>query len=170
LTGSAVEILSPIATGDLHCWRGLPAHLNLAGVTAAFPRDSDWSGAGQLGRRHRAASYLWADLADPQRKMRVWFEEDRVVLIDLACSWIHGDRDRIVGFFGEPAAALDTWQGVVPMPRAELVFPGSGIAVFFSRDLGSIWHLALYSPVALNVYEDDLRLNMETRRHKPREQ
>jgi hypothetical protein len=70
---SAAEILGPITAGDLRGWHGLPADLSLARITATFPRDSDWSGVGQLGRRHREASYLWVDIPGPDGKLRVWF-------------------------------------------------------------------------------------------------
>jgi hypothetical protein len=167
MTDSAADILRPITTGDLRGWRGLPGDLSLARLLSAFPRDSGWSGAAQLGTLHREASYLWVDIPGPERKMRVWFDDERVLLLDVACSWLQVRPDQLTGLFAEPPVALDTWQGTLPMPGSELVFPGHGIAAFVNREMATIWHLALFRPVALEVYEDKLRIDMQARRHPP---
>jgi hypothetical protein len=53
------------------------------------------------------------------------------------------------------------------MPESELVFPDHGLAAFISRETESIWHLPLFPPLTLEVYEDDLRIDMKTRQHQP---
>lgn len=168
MAGSAADILRPIIVGDLRGWRGLPADLSLAQLTKAFSRDSDWSGSAQLGRRHREAGYLWVDIPEPNAKLRVWFDGERIILLDLACSWIRVTPHQLTSLLAEPPAFLDTWQGTLPMPKSELVFPEHGLSAFINRATNSIWHLALFPPVTLETYKDDLRINMETRRHQPR--
>ena len=50
------------------------------------------------------------------------------------------------------------------MPESELVFPAHGLGAFISRETDSIWHLALFPPLRLEAYLDDLRIDMKTRR------
>jgi hypothetical protein len=96
----------------------------------------------------------------------VWFEGERLILLDLACSGIRAQPRQLAELFGMPAA-LDTWRGTLPMPDSELVFAEHGLAAFISRETESIWHLALFAPQPLQSYVDDLRIAMETRRHQP---
>jgi hypothetical protein len=168
---SVAAILRPVTDGDLRGWRGLPSDLTLAEVTADFPRDSDWAGSAQLGRCHREAGYLWVDMPDHE-KLRVWFDSERVVLLDLACSRLRVQPGLLAGLFEaglfeESPASLDTWQGTLPMPQSELVFPAHGLAAFVNHETKAIWHMALFPPVTLDAYMDDLRIDMQTRRHQP---
>lgn len=143
---------------------GLPAGLLVAQVAKVFPRDSDWSGTALLGRRYREANYLWVDIPGPEGKLRVWFDGERVILLDLACSHLKVRPDQLAGLFNEMPASLDTWRGTLPMPESELVFTAHGLAAFISRETDSIWHLALFPPLTLEAYQDDLRIDMKTRR------
>jgi hypothetical protein len=162
---SIAKRLRSVIAGDLRGWRGLPADLTLSQLTVAFPRDSDWSGTAQLGRRHRPADYLWVDIPTPDGKLRVWCEGDRVVELDVAVSGVQMPADHVARALDEDPVALDTWQATLPMLESELVFPAHGLAVFVDRELESIWHLALFPPVALDAYLDELRIDLHTRRH-----
>jgi hypothetical protein len=166
LTTSAADLLRPITSGELRAWQGLPSDLSLADLKSAFTRDSDWSGSEQLGRRHREASYAWVDIPGLDGKLRVWCDGDRVILLDLPCSGLTIRSNELTELFAETPALLDTWQGTLPMAESELVFPKHGIAVFINRETDSIWQLALFPPATLETYEDDLRINMKTRRHQ----
>jgi hypothetical protein len=164
----SAELLRLVCTGDLHGWQGL-SDLSLAEFTSAFPRDSDWSSTAQLGRRHREANYLWALVPGLDEKLRVWFEMDRVILLDLACSGTFRSRpDHLAGLLIEVPTALDAWRGTLPMPESELVFPQHGLAAFVNRETQSIWHLALFLPQTLDEYVDNLRVDMRVRRRQPR--
>jgi hypothetical protein len=167
MAGSAADLLRPITDEDLRGWQGLPSDLAVAHLTSVFPRDSDWTGAAQLGRRHREASYLWVDIPGPDGKLRIWFVDDRVIMLDLACSGIKVHTSQLAGLFSEVPAALDTWQGTLAMPESELVFPAHGLAAFINRETDVIWHLALFTAVSLETYENDLRLSMKRRRFQP---
>jgi hypothetical protein len=168
MTGPIGDLLCPITRGDLRGWQGLAPDLTLAGLTSAFPPDSDWSGSAQLGRHHRQASYRWIRVPGTGTTCRAWFVGERVILLDIANPSVTVHLDELTDIFGEPEASLDTWQGTLPMPAAELVFPSHGIAVFVNRDTETIWHLALFPPLTLESYEDDLRIGLQTRRHQPR--
>lgn len=160
------DLLRPITAGDLHGWRGLPSDLKLPQLTADFPPDSDWHGAAQLGRSHREASYLWVNLPGPDSKLRVWFDGERVILLDLECSGIRAQPDQLTSLFAEKPELLDTWRGVLPMQKSEMVFAKHGLAAFVNHDTKSIWHLALFAPITLTTYLDDLRIDMQTRRRQ----
>jgi hypothetical protein len=167
MTGPIGDLLRPITRGDLRGWQGLTLDLTLSELTSAFPPDSDWSGSAQLGRHHRAASYKWIRFPGADTRARAWFISDRVVLVDIANPPVTVHPNELTDIFAEPEEPLDTWQGTLPMPASELVFPRHGIAVFINRDTGAIWHLALFHPVTLECYEDDIRIDLQTRRHQP---
>jgi hypothetical protein len=162
--GSAADLLRPITDGDLRGWQGLPPDLSLTQLTAAFPRDSDWSGTAQLGRSHREASYLWVDIPGADGKLRVWFVDERVIMLDRACAGLGVHAHQLVDLLAETPAALDTWQGTLSMSESELVFPAHGLAAFISRETDTIWHLALFAPLALETYQNDLRISLKRRR------
>lgn len=162
------ELLRLICAGDLRGWQGLSA-LSVPDLTSAFPRDSDWSGTAQLGRCQREANYLWAVVPGADQKLRVWFEMDSVILLDLTCSGTLRTRpDHLAGLLAEVPIALDTWLGTLPMPESELVFPQHGLAAFVNRETQSIWHLALFRAQTLDEYVANLRIDMRVRRHQPR--
>lgn len=153
-------LLRAIRSGELAGWKGL-ADLSVAELTATFPRDSDWSGTAKLGRRRRETDYLWARMPDCERTIRVWFEGDRVLLVDFECSWTFK-----AGPAGEEPVLLDTWLGTLPMPKSERVFPRHGLAAFVNGETGKLWHLALFPPQTLESYVDHLRIDMQRRRHQ----
>jgi hypothetical protein len=168
MTGPVGDLLDPVARGDLRGWPGLPGGLTLAELTSAYPADSDWAGSAQLGRRHRQASYRWVRFSGQQVLCRAWSDGEQVILLDLADPPVTAGPAELAGLVGEPGTALDTWQGTLPMPESELVFPCHGLAVFVNRDTGAAWHLALFSPTTLPGYEDDLRIDLRARRHQQR--
>ena len=162
------KLLRLISAGELRGWEGL-SDLSLADLTSAFPRDSDWSGTAHLGRRQRETHYLWSLVPGSDQKLRVWFEIDRVILIDLACpGTIRTRPDDLAGLLAEVPTALDTWLGTLPMPQSQLVFPRKGLAAFVNRETQSIWHLALLRPQTLDEYVDNLQIDMRVRRHRPK--
>jgi hypothetical protein len=161
------DLLRPIIGGDLRSWQGLAPDLTFSELTSACPPDSDWSGSAQLGRHHRQASYQWIRFPGPDTECRAWFIGERVILLDIANPSITVHPNQLTDIFGEPEASLDTWQGTLPMPASELVFPSRGIAVFINRDTDAIWHLALFPPLTLKSYEDNRRIDLHTRRHQP---
>lgn len=158
MSASAAALQGPVRSGDVSGWTGL-ADLSVTGLTRAFPRDSDWTGTVQLGRNHRQTDYLWACVPDTDRKLRVWFEAERVVLIDFDCTAAFE-----AGVVAEEPAELDTWLGTLPMPGSELVFPRHGLAAFVNRETHRLWHLALFRPQSLKSYVDNLRLDRKVRR------
>jgi hypothetical protein len=162
----SVESLRRVCAGNLHDWQGLSG-CTLTELSDAFPRDSDWSGRAQLGRNYKETNYLWAIMPGTDERLRVWFESDRVILVDMECSGFPDiDPARLVGQFAEVPTALDTWLGTLPMPESELVFPRHGLAAFVNRETQSIWHLALFAPQSLGDYVDNLRIDTRVRRHQ----
>jgi hypothetical protein len=159
------KLLAPITRGDLRGWHGLEPDLTVPQLTSAFPPDSDWSGSAQLGRQHREANYRWIRFPGADAQCRAWSIGERVVLLDIANPSVAIHPDQLSEIFGEPETSLDTWQGTLPMPASELVYASLGIAVFVNRDTRAIWHLALFPPVTLNMYQDVLRIDLRTRRH-----
>jgi hypothetical protein len=153
---SVEDLLEPIARGDLRGWQGLAHDLTIRELTSAYPPDSDWSGSAQLGRRHREASYRWIRFPSADAESRAWFVGEQVILLDLANPSVGAHYDQLTEMFGAPDASLDTWQDTLPMPASETVYARRGIAVFVNLDTGAIWHLALFAPVTLEVYQDDL--------------
>src|SRR3954452_13209354 len=134
------ESLRRACVGDLCGWHELPSDLSLAEYMTTCPRDSDWSGTAQLGRHHRETNYLWACVPGAEQKLRVWFEANHVILLDVACAGPVGSRlDYLPERLGEPPTALDAWLGTVPMPESELVFPRHGVAAFVNRETQQIW-------------------------------
>lgn len=169
MTDVAADLLRLVRYGDLSGWHGLTSCLLVTELTSTFRRESDWSGTAQLGRRHRETNYLWALVPDSNQSLRVWFETDRVILVDFAgAATVPIRPGDLAGIFAEAPTALDTWLGTLPMPKSEFVFPRHGLAVFVNRETQSIWHLALFPTLTLGEYIDNLRIDMQVRRHQPR--
>jgi hypothetical protein len=166
MTGSVGDLLRPITCGDLRGWQGLPSDLTLSELTSALPPDSKWSGRAQLGKRHVQASYQWVRVPGSDTRFRAWFDAERVLLLDVASPPIAVRPNQLADVIGEEPASLDTWQGTLPMPASELVFPVHGIAVFVNRETEAVWHVALFPPLTLQSYTDDLRIDMQTHRHQ----
>jgi len=157
-------LFDPITSGDLRGWHGLPRDLSLPRLTSAFPADSDWSGSARLGSNRREANYRWIRFPGAGGQCRAWFTGEWIILLDIANPPVTVRPDQLTEIFGEPDASLDAWQATLPMSGAELVYPGLGLAVFVNRDTQAIWHLALFPPVTLDTYQDDLRIALQTRR------
>ena len=163
----AAETLQRALRGDFRGWRGLPAGLLVFDLLSTFPRDSDWSGAAQLGHSHRETEYFWVKTTAWDTQLRLWRRGDHVVLLDQECS-IPADIEQLTSELGEVPEAFDTWYGTLPMAGSELVFPDHGLAGFVNRETHSLWHVAFFVPTAIETYLSDLQINMETRRHPRR--
>ena len=165
MTSVSATQLRQACAGNLHGWCGL-RDLSLTDAFLLFPRDSDWSGNAQLGRRHQAMTYVWCRVPGSDRSLRIWSATDRVALIDMAWTVaVDSDADHLAGLLGEVPIALDTWQGPLPLAKAEHVFAQHGLAVWINPETRLIWHLALFAPQSLEDYLNNLRIDMQVSRH-----
>ncbi|OIQ63620.1 hypothetical protein GALL_548380 [mine drainage metagenome] len=79
---SAVECLRIVARRDLPAFHGLAQRTKLDDVAAVFDLDRSWRGEGVLGSERRRASWLRASALGFGQGVRVWADDDDVLLLD----------------------------------------------------------------------------------------
>lgn len=151
--------LSAFRWPNLSEWRGLPPDCTLAMVRAEFtvPAD-DWYATGYLGEEPR--EYRWRSAMAPTfpDSVRVWYADDRVVVLD---SEVSGDARRYEGLvakLGEPEATLDTFFGNAALPGAEWVYPDRGLALHIEPETQVVLWVAGYPATTLDAYRKRYRI------------
>jgi hypothetical protein len=154
--------LALVKHGSLGDWHGLASSLTLEEALAAFPAVSDGEGRARLGRGE-----AWFRVADGGRlgqRLRIWYADDRVLLLDGERPELAETLDELRGRFGPPEAALDYHLGTTPIPAGEHVYPDRGLALFVGGDGSRLHRVALFPPTTLDGYEQRHRLHLRQRR------
>jgi hypothetical protein len=149
--------IQALAERDFSRWSGLPDDGSLIDLTSRFSKQGEWSGVGELGERD--AEYLWIDVAGYKNPLRVWYEGDRVLVIDVENPEIKNPGKLLVQL-GQPEAQLNTWQSLVPRHSGEWVYAKRGLALFLDPSTRLIFHLAVFPPTTLADYQKNLRINL----------
>jgi len=152
---NCVTALQPLAGGRLLDFNGLAGDCSLAAVAAEWPPLDDWQGAGFLGERQHARRFQYLTLAGFSQAARVWFDQDRVMLVDLtdpALDWAD------VLALGDPAARIDTsWKGTA-IPEGEWVYPNRGLSLHVRPATGKCFHLVAFAPTTLKDFLAEYQL------------
>jgi hypothetical protein len=139
-------------------WQGLASGCTLPDLDALCPRDDDWVGRGMLGGRQYR--YVWLSAAGYKEPVRVWLDNDRLVLLETDLPNLANPR-RLLSKLGEPNARLDAYRDTVPVPHGEWVYVERGLTLFVYPPGDVIYHLAAYPPCTLEEYRRELRPDLK---------
>lgn len=153
--------LQPLVTRRFEDWRGVVPGTTVDDVAAMLDVDRSWTGGGALGSERRPAGWLAAGAAGYADGLRVWIVDDHVVLIDAREVELAGSVPSLLAALGAPAATLDSYLGVLEIPRSELVFPDRGLTVYVNPENRALLRLAVYAPTTLDAYVRGLRLDLQ---------
>ena len=153
--------LQPLVARRFADWRGLVPGTTVDDAAAALDVDRSWTGAGVLGSERRPAAWFAASADGYADGLRVWTVDDRVVLIDAREVRLAGGVSSLLAALGAPAATLDSYLGVLEIPRSELVFPDRGLTVYVNPENRALLRIAVYAPATLDLYVRDLRLDLQ---------
>lgn len=161
---SALTALRALARRDFLDWRGLAPETSLADVAAVFPVEDDWRGAGHLGEEGREMSWLSVEAEGYPQGLRVWLDQDRVVLIDAESPALSTGLPALLRAIGEPEARWEAYLGTLLIPGSEWVYPGRGLTLHVNPENGILLRLLAYAPTTLEGYRRRLRLDLQRRR------
>jgi hypothetical protein len=161
---SAQAALRALACRDFLDWRGLAPETSLADVAAVFPIEDDWRGAGHLGEEGQEVSWLSAEAEGYPQGIRIWLDQDRVVLIDGESPELSAGLPALLQAIGTPEARLDAYLGMLLIPESEEVYPGRGLTLHINPENGILLRLLAYAPTTLEDYRRRLRLDLQRRR------
>jgi hypothetical protein len=163
LNSSPQAALRAFAGRDFRDWRGLAPNTSLTDVAAVLEVD-DWSGAGSLGSERREATWVNAAVEGFEHAVRVWLDENLVLLLDAESPTLATELPDLLRALGTPEAKLDSYLGTFPIPESEWVYPGRGLTLYVNPANGILLRLVVFAPTTLEVYRQHLRLDLQMRR------
>lgn len=166
---NAQAALRAFARRDFRQWRGLSPHTSFADVAAVFEIDDDWRGAGTLGSERREATWASVGLEGYEKGVRVWLDENLVILIDGELTELATELSVLLQDTGEPEAKLESYLGTFPIPESEWVYAARGLTLYVNPENGILLRVAVFVPTTLDVYRQRLRLDLQMRRLPLRE-
>lgn len=163
--GACDAAFAAIANGDYSDWQGLPADCPLGAFLERFPPVNDGVGKFHLGSSFRSMAFR---VSLPPRTgdepLRAWFDERRVVLVDMeASATLASRREALVAALGEPEAKLESYFGVLELKDAEWVYPERGITLIIDPEDDRLMRVLLYPRTDLDTYQRELRIDFEER-------
>lgn len=158
------EALNQFVERDFRDWHGLPGDDSLANIRHYFSVFSDDIGQATLGQEK--CYFLMLPVTGYDGSVRAWYTPDskKVLLLDGSYPELSPDLASLLGALGEPAAKLDTYWGTLPVAQGEWVYPDRGLTLFLSEEDNAIYHLAVFAPISLAYYQENLRLPLRKRR------
>jgi len=147
---------------DFSHWTGLPDGCLLSDLTQSGVQLKEGMGLARLGRHKTNFKMLVID--EYERSVRVWLEEEKVLLLDVKYPQIVPDLTTLLAQLGEPEAKLDAYLGTLLLPESEWVYPQQGLSLFINPGNNVLLRLAVYPPTVLETYQERLRLHLRRRR------
>ena len=157
-------VLEAFARRDFRDWQGLPTGTSLRDVSTVFDIDDDMTGAGKLGSDRRAATWVIAAAEGYENGVRIWLDEDSVLLLDGDSPVFETDLHTLLQSLGEPDAKLDSYHRTFSIPESEWVYAGRGLTLYVDSEDGTLWRVVGFVPTTLDQYKQTLRLDLQTRR------
>ena len=151
---------------DLSHWTGLPDDCLLSDLTQTGSYFKKGMGLARLGRHKTNFKMLVVE--GEERSVRVWLEEEKVLLLDVKYPQIVPDLPTLVARWGEPEAKLGSYLGTLFLSESEWVYPQRGATLFVNPKNKILLRLAVYPITTLETYQDRLRLNLRRRRLPPK--
>lgn len=154
-------VLQTILAKDFTQWHGLPATCRISDIVSLFSL-SKGVGSGRLG--DAKVNFRTAAVDGYSRPIRIWFEEERILLIDIAQPEIIPDLDHHLAVFGAPDVKLDSYLSTLLLNESEWVYLSRGISFFINPATQVLLRVAIFTPTSLEKYKAKLRLNLKKRR------
>lgn len=150
-----------ITQADVSTWQGLPQPCQLSNLKQQF-KQRRGEGIGSIGQIQ--APFLMFEVEGFNQPIRVWVEEDTVLIIDMKAIELSSNLSSILATLGEPEVKLDSYIGTSLIEQGEWVYPNRGIALFMHPQSQRLDHITLFPATTLIDYEAKYRLHLRTRR------
>ena len=143
-------------------WQGLPDTCTITDAQQGLNFSVDYS-AGRLGQRHTPAFFHTTQLDGYINFVRAWRRAEQVVLITGEYPSLSGNLAALLKSYGEPAAKLTYFQGVIEIEAGEWAYPQRGITLFMNANAEMLAQVAVYSVTSLTDYLAHLSLQEKMR-------
>lgn len=164
---TCATVIDALVTMDFRDWRGLPEDCAVDALLAAFPGSPEAVGRGRIGNPGRTMSYRRLRYPKQPVPPRLWFDDNRVVLIDIEHPKLPHAPDVLLDALGVPSGRLDFAFDILQVTGGERVYSDRGITVFYKENTDLIVRISLYAPtIAVSGYKTRYRLNL-ARREQP---
>lgn len=157
----ALPPLRAFANRALRSFTGLASPTSLDDVAKVFRLDRSWHGEGLLGSAEHRTAWYSATADGFAHGVRVWAEDDAVVLIDAADLDLAEPLPLLLDALGEPDAKLDSFLGTLEIAGSEYVYAQRGLTLYVNPATAILLRIAAFAPASLAHYQRDLRLNLE---------
>lgn len=151
-------IIDKLLAKNLSSWEGLPAVCELSTISKQLPLAEPVS-QGLLGAAKLVAHYRVAQVEAYNEPLSVWYREGRVIKIQIQYPAFPNPR-ALVEQLGQPQAKLDYYYAGVPKlnREGEWVYANRGLTLFMSSDRNNIVELAVYAPMTVDRYQQELHV------------
>lgn len=163
------EAWTAITARDYRNWKGLPAGLQISEVDAALPRLRDEYGIGKLGNTFRPAMFRMHVAEGYPFNLKVWFREERVVLIEMNHPRLSHPSQELLKGLGKPEDKLDYHLDVLPVAGGAWIYPKRGITVFLDVGLTEVMRIAVYPSCSRTEYLEQLHPSGQVREQPSRD-
>ncbi len=146
-----IEALQQFASRIFTNWQGLPDGCPIP-VAETILKVSEDYGVSRLGQQHKPAYFRTTQLEGYVNFARVWYRNEKIVLIDGDYPAIPVELAALLKSYGEPAAKYDYYQDVIEIKAGEWVYPQRGITLFMNADSRMLAKVAVYPSTSLADY------------------
>jgi hypothetical protein len=157
----ALPPLQIFASRSLRSFTGFASRTSLDDVATVFDLDRSRQGQGRLGSEQRRANWFSATAEGFARGVRVWVDDDAVILIDATDVSLPEPLPFLLDALGEPDAKLDSFLGTLEIKRSEFVYAQRGLTLFVNPANAVLLRIAGFAPASLEHYQRSLRLDLE---------
>jgi hypothetical protein len=163
----ALPPLRAFADRTLRAFAGLVSPTSLDDVARVFVLDRSWHGQGFLGSAGHPTDWFSATAAGFGRGVRVWAEDDTVMLLDAADISLPEPLPLLLDALGEPEMKLNSFLGAFEIENSEYVYARRGLTIYVNPATGVLLRIAAFRPASLEHYQRNLRLDLEMKRLPP---
>jgi hypothetical protein len=151
------DAINAFCAADAVRWPGLTPDATLTDVGALVALADDLTATGVLGAEARPARWVSAWSQTYDGGFRVWFEGERVLVLEGRDPVDADGAPLAAPDLGEPEASLETTLGRLRLDNGERVFPGLGLALRVNPANDVLLGVIGFAPTTLSVYEQRLR-------------
>ncbi|RXT36536.1 hypothetical protein [Bradyrhizobium betae] len=159
----ALPPLQAFANRTLRAFAGLASPTSLDDVGAVFDLDRSWHGQGFLGSAGRRTDWFSAAAKGFARGIRVWGEDEAVVLVEATDVSLPEPLTSLLNTLGEPEAKLDSFLGTFEIKGSEYVYARRGLVLYVNPATAKLLRIAGFAPASLYDYQRNLRLDLEVK-------
>lgn len=157
----ATEVLTALVALELNDWAGLHQDTALDHARQVFDIDEEWCGTGRLGSEGKKTVWYSVSTGGFPEGLRLWVSDGDLILVDAPHPGLPGSLDDLLAALGPPQERLDSYLGTLLIEKSEWVYPGRGLTVFVNPANRRLLRIAVYRPVSLSEYRENLRLNLK---------